>query len=236
VAVNSTVCAEMLPELELVRLAAAIRLKSEPADEAPETLTLPLSLMFTSPAALALKFATAVLSAVADAPTLPAVDVTFKTGVVIVPKFEFVISPLDVSDTDVLPLTLPTKLSAPPVAVSSTVLPEMLPPLELDRFVPAVIDASPVAVTAALFVIEPVAEKLTEPAVIVPEVTRLPVSVIRNAPPTVDVVTVDAVSLTVALPLVEALNEPALVFAIVISPLPDASVKVPVEMALPLAA
>ena len=104
-----------------MRLVAAIRLKSVPAEDLPETFTLPLSLIFTNPAALPVTLAAAVLSAVFKEPTLPAVEVRFKVGVVIVPKLEFVILPLEVKDTEVLPLSAPARLSEPPVAVSSTV-------------------------------------------------------------------------------------------------------------------
>ena len=63
VAVSSTVPAEMVPAVELVTLVAPARLKSVPAVEAPETLTEPLSLMLTRPAALALRLATLVVRA-----------------------------------------------------------------------------------------------------------------------------------------------------------------------------
>ena len=83
-AVSSTVAAEMVPALELFKLLAVTRLKSVPADDAPETFAEPLALMFTRPAALALRLATLVVSAVLDSPMLPAVEVRFKVGVVIV--------------------------------------------------------------------------------------------------------------------------------------------------------
>ena len=82
VAVNSTVAAEILPAAELFRLLAAVKLKAVPAEEAPETLVEPPALMFTNPAALALRLATLVVSAAPDSPTLPAVDVRFSVGVV----------------------------------------------------------------------------------------------------------------------------------------------------------
>ena len=85
VAVSSTVAPEMVPAAELFKLLAATRLKSVPADDAPETFVEPLSLMFTSPAALALRLATLVVNAALDSPTLPAVEVRFNVGVVMVP-------------------------------------------------------------------------------------------------------------------------------------------------------
>ena len=85
VAVSSTVPAAMLPAAELFKLVAATRLKSVPAEDALETLAEPLSLMFTSPAALALKLAAPVVNPALDSPTLPAVDVRFNVGVVMVP-------------------------------------------------------------------------------------------------------------------------------------------------------
>ena len=111
----------MVPALELVRLEAATRLKSSPAEEAPETLTLPLSLMLTSPEALALRLATFVLRAVVDEPMLPAVAVMFKVGAVTVPKLVLVISALEVRETELLPVTAPERFSEPAVAVSSAV-------------------------------------------------------------------------------------------------------------------
>ena len=71
-------------------------------------------------------------------PMLPAVDVRFNVGVVIVPELELVISPLDVSETDVVPVMEPARLSDPLVAVSSTVAAEILPFDELVRLPPAV--------------------------------------------------------------------------------------------------
>ena len=103
----------MVPALELVRLEAATRLKSSPAEEAPETLTLPLSLMLTSPAALALRLATFVLRAVVDEPMLPAVEVMFKVGAVTVPTLPFVISALEVSETVLLADSVPSNAIAP---------------------------------------------------------------------------------------------------------------------------
>ena len=92
----------MLPALELVRLFAAVRLKSVPAAEAPDTFTLPLSLILTSPlVAFALKLAIAVIKAALAEPMLPAVEVMFKVGVVTVPKLLFVILAFEVSDTEV---------------------------------------------------------------------------------------------------------------------------------------
>lgn len=77
---------------------------------------------------------------------------------------------------------------------------------------------------------------MIEPAFIVPQVARLPVSTTVNALPADDVIIfVEALSLIVALPLVETLNELAFVLAILMSPLPELSVNVPVVMALPLA-
>ena len=111
----------MVPELELVRLLAAVRLKSVPAEDGPETLTLPLSLILTSPAALALRLATAVVRAVSAEPMLPVVEFKFKVDVLTVPKLPFVIFALEVSDTEELPVTAPVSVNEPPVAVSSAV-------------------------------------------------------------------------------------------------------------------
>jgi len=108
---------------------------------------------------------------------------------------------------------------------------ERLPPAV--RVVPAVMAAEPVAVMVALSVMEPVAEKLREPAEMVPEVTRLPVSVRVKEPPTVEEVTVEEVSLMVALPPVLALKELALVLVMLILPVPEARARVLVEMELP---
>ena len=85
VAVSSTVAAEMVPAAELFKLVAATRLKSVPAEEAPEIFVEPLALMFTRPAALALRLVTLVESAALDSPMLPAVEVRFSVGVAIVP-------------------------------------------------------------------------------------------------------------------------------------------------------
>ena len=93
VAVNSTVAPDILAEL--FRFVPATKLKSAPAVDVPVTLTLPESDMLTSPAALALRLATLVVRALAepDSPKLPAVDVRFNVGVVMVPKLVLVISP-----------------------------------------------------------------------------------------------------------------------------------------------
>ena len=85
VAVSSTVLAEMVPAAELVRLFPATRLKSVPAAEAAETLTEPLALMLTGPAALALRFAALVARGALGSPILPAVEVRLSVGVVMVP-------------------------------------------------------------------------------------------------------------------------------------------------------
>ena len=104
------------------------------------------------------------------------------------------------------------------------------------RVVPADMVADPVVVMAALSVMEPVAEKLREPAEMVPEVTRLPLAVMVKLPPTEEEVTVEEVSLTVALPSVLALKEPALVLVMLMLPVPEVNPRVPVEMELPEAA
>ena len=83
-AVNSTVAAEIVPADELVMLFAAVRSKSVPAEERLDKFAELLSLMLTSPAALALRFAIPVVRAAPDSPTLPAVDVRFNVGVVTV--------------------------------------------------------------------------------------------------------------------------------------------------------
>lgn len=99
----------MLPALEFVRSVVATKLKSVPAEDAPDTLTLPLLLMFTSPAALAMRLAAFVLSAALDDPILPVVEVMFKVGVVMVASPQIVISPSAVSDTELPPLTAPAR-------------------------------------------------------------------------------------------------------------------------------
>jgi hypothetical protein len=141
VAVSSAVAALIVPALELVRLLDAVRLKSVPAEEGPETLTLPLSLILTNPAALALRLATAVARAVSAEPMLPAVEFKFKVDVLTVPKLPlvpFVILALEVSDTEELPVTAPVRVKEPPVAVSSAVAALMVPSLELVRLLAAV--------------------------------------------------------------------------------------------------
>ena len=168
VAVSSTVAAEMLPLDELVRFPAPTILNSLPADDAPDTFVSPesgKSEMLTNPAALALKLSAMVVRALAApaSPMLPAVDVRFNVGVVIVPKLEFVISPLEVRDTEVVPVTEPTKPSEPLVAVSSTVDAEMLPLDELVRFPPATRLKSVPADDAPDTLTAPESEMLTNP-------------------------------------------------------------------------
>src|SRR5438876_9496828 len=97
----------MLPALELFRLVAATSLKSEPAEDAPETLTLPLSLMLTSPAALALRLATLVLKAVIAEPMLPAVEVMRSEERRVGKKCTFGRFAVEVSDTEVVPVSAP---------------------------------------------------------------------------------------------------------------------------------
>ena len=98
------------------------------------------------------------VSAVPAVPMLPAVDVTFNIGVVIVPKLAFVILPLDASPTDVVPVTAPLSVSDPALDVRLTVCAFIVPAAELVRL-PAVVptvklvpapDAPEIFVAAAL--------------------------------------------------------------------------------------
>jgi len=118
-AVSSKVCAVM--GLVLFRLLAATKLKSVPADDEPETFTLPVSLILTKPAALALRLETFVVRGTLAEPMLPAVEVIFNVGVFRELEVEFVMLPLEVSDTDELPFTAPPRLRDPAVALNSTV-------------------------------------------------------------------------------------------------------------------
>ena len=92
-------------------------MKSVPAEDGLVTLTVPLSLIFTNPAALTLKLYTPVVRLVPAEPILPAVDVRLSVGVVMVPKLELVIFPLEVKETCVLPLSVLARLKEPLVAV-----------------------------------------------------------------------------------------------------------------------
>ena len=91
-------------------------------------------------------------------PMLPAVDVTFRSGVVITPKLVFVIPALDVSPTEVVPVIAPLRVSAPALEVRLTVCAFIVPAAELVRL-PAVVpivklvpapDAPEIFVAAAL--------------------------------------------------------------------------------------
>src|ERR1700682_4402599 len=98
----------MVPAAELVRLPAVVlTVKLVAAPDAPEILVAaPLVILTSCPAAFAfaLMFAAETVSAVPTVPTLPAVDVTFNVGVVIVPKLALVIPAFDVSPTEVVPV------------------------------------------------------------------------------------------------------------------------------------
>ena len=160
--VRPTVCALMVPAAELVRLpAVATTVKLVAAAEAPEIFVATPPLMFTSwPAALALALmlAAETVSAVPPVPTLPAVDVTFNVGVVIVPKLAFVIPALAVKPTDVVPVIAPLNAREPALDVRLTVCALIVPAAELVRL-PAVVptvkvvpapDAPEIFVVAAL--------------------------------------------------------------------------------------
>ena len=71
-------------------------------------------------------------------PMLPAVDVTFRSGVVIVPKLAFVIPELEVSPTEVVPVIAPPRVREPALEVRLTVCALIVPAAELVRL-PAVV-------------------------------------------------------------------------------------------------
>ena len=71
-------------------------------------------------------------------PTLPAVDVTFSVGVVIVPRPALVMLALAVISTEVVPLMLPLMARAPALDVRLTTCAFTVPAAELVRL-PAVV-------------------------------------------------------------------------------------------------
>ena len=163
--VRLTVCALMVPAAPLVRLPAAVpTVKLVPEPEAAEIFVAAALVILTScPAAFAfaLTFAEDTVNAVPAVPTLPAVDVTFSVGVVIVPKLAFVIPALDVSATDVVPVIVPLNVRAPALEVRLIVCALIVPTAELVRL-PAVVpavklvpapDAPEIFVAAALVIL-----------------------------------------------------------------------------------
>ena len=71
-------------------------------------------------------------------PTLPAVDVKFSVGVVIVAKFAFVMPAFDVSPTDVVPVIVPLSARAPALEARLTVCALIVPAAALVKL-PAVV-------------------------------------------------------------------------------------------------
>jgi hypothetical protein len=78
------------------------------------------------------------VSAVPAVPTLPAVDVTFNVGVVIVPKLALAMPAFDVSPTEVVPVIVPLSARAPALDVRLTVCAFIVPTAALVRL-PAVV-------------------------------------------------------------------------------------------------
>lgn len=153
-----TVCALMVPAAELVRLPAVVpTVKLVAAPDAPDILVAAPLVMFTNcPAALALALmlAAETVSAVPTVPMLPAVDVTFNVGVVIVPKLAFVIPAFAVSPTDVVPVTAPPSERAPAIDVRLTVCALIVPAAALVKL-PAVVPSvklAPAPDAAEMFV------------------------------------------------------------------------------------
>ena len=159
-----TVCALMVPAAKLVRLPAVVpTVKLVPAPDAPEIFVVAALVMLTScPAALALALMLAdeTVRAVPAVPTLPAVDVTFKVGVVIVAKLAFVMPAFDVSPTDVVPVMVPLSAREPALDVRLTVCALTVPAAELVKL-PAVVpnvklvpapDAAEIFAVAALVI------------------------------------------------------------------------------------
>jgi hypothetical protein len=140
--VRLTFAALIVPAAELVRLPAVVpTVKLVAAPDAPEIFVAAALVMFTScPAAFAfaVTFAAETVSAVPAVPTLPAVDVTFNVGVVIVPKLALVIPAFDVSPTDVVPVIAPLSVREPALDVRLTVCALIVPAAALVRL-PAVV-------------------------------------------------------------------------------------------------
>ena len=138
--VRLTVVALMVPAAELVRLPAVVpTVKLVAAPEAPDIFVAAPLVMLTScpaPLALALMLAAATVRAVPPVPMLPAVDVRFKVGVVIVPKLALVMPPFDVSDTDVVAVIAPASASELVLAVRLTICALIVPAAELVKLPP----------------------------------------------------------------------------------------------------
>ena len=159
--VRLTVCALMVPAAELVRLPAVVpTVKLVPAPDAPEIfVAAPLVIFTNCPAALAfaLTFAAETISAAPPVPMLPAVDARLRVGVVIVPKLAFVMPALAVSDTEVLPVTAPLRLSDPALDVRLTDCALIVPAALLVKL-PAVVTSAklvPAPDAAEMFVATP---------------------------------------------------------------------------------
>src|SRR5579875_2963928 len=231
-AVRSPVAVSVVPA---VTEAVAVK-SSVPADIVPLVARLPLSVTLKEPATVD---EVTVAEAVSLTLALPPVEALNDPALVLV----IVMSPVPELSVKVpvemsLPVAAWVMLPEPP-AVSVVVVAPRLPLTRMSSpDVPVVVRARlEPEVMVPLSVNVPVELRFTEPPEIVPVVVRLPLSVTLKEPPTVEEVTVaEAVSLTAALPPAEALKEPALVFVIVMSPVPELSVKVPVEISLPVAA
>src|SRR4030095_11513294 len=163
VAVNPTVPALTVPAAELVRLVAAVTAKLPSAADAPEILGEPAALIATLPLeALALKFATLILSAVVE-PMLPPVDLRLSVEVLTAAKAPLSILLPAVSETLVVPVIVPARERELPVAVRFTVAALTVPADELARSLAAVTAKLPDAADGPEILVEPAALIATLP-------------------------------------------------------------------------